>query len=372
AHQIAFHPLSENTNRSESEVLKRLKDYISYRLNVVASHVIAGLMHTAASPDTHKKIGGPKVAEYMRGLGEVKEKTFTQTDKILKSMSKNPDRRLVNIYLKHGSRDSKTTFARQAIVSFPIFDQFENDNREIWGHKLSITERDSLLKLLEYVFGDEEKRELYSYGSNNLDAPYFHALLHAFAKMAQRFNELNELHKKHLPHAKDDLFKLEWVPMIDEIGLYRGMIPSLAENEGEIIQVEENLTDPASCQAASIFNDPAPQASPAQEAQTGAFSDRRATPARTTEQAQSSGGGALDAFRKQFERQPAKAPNAFDLQAQRDQAGGFRRGFGGQTPSTNAFSGFQRHEDNDTFNTRLRGFNGPNQVFQPGRRTRSL
>src|SRR5690606_14006964 len=126
-------------------------------------------------------------------------------------------------------------------------------------------------------------------------------------------NELNELHKKHLPHAKDDLFKLEWVPMIDEIGLYRGMIPSLAENEGEIIQVEENLTDPASSQAASIFNDPAPQASPAQEAQTGAFSDRRATPARTTEQAQSSGGGALDAFRKQFERQPAKAPNAFDL-----------------------------------------------------------
>ena len=241
---IAFHPMGEKINRGESEVLKALKDYIYLQLNKVGWAVINDLVKAAADNEKIKKVG-PESEQYLKVVGGADSKTVEALTAVSKATSKDPNRRLISIYLKHGS-SGKEGFARQAIVTFPVMDEFENDETSIFGVKMSKKAKSTLQKVFEYVLGDEGVRKSYSFGSNNLEAPYFHCLLNSFYKVAARLNHLVKLHEKLLDDVSELRFGLEWAEYIDQLALFRGIIPTQPGNEGKVIGEEaDTLKDQA-------------------------------------------------------------------------------------------------------------------------------
>jgi hypothetical protein len=257
-HRIAFHPLCEKINRTESPVLKLLKDVIGVRIDSIEKTLIKSLMHTAVSPALHKGIGGPKPAAYLRLLPDVTEKTYKVLCKILDQIAK-PEYRLVNFYLKFGG-DLELNASRTCVVSFPIYDDLDDtENKTVFGVPCDLKEKKKIKALLDYVFGDETVRATYSYGSSNPEAPFFHALLNSYAKVAAQINKLTEIHSKRLKEDVADFdimtIDLDWVPELENFNQFRGMVPSLEGNAGGAEVAKESV---ASAVPARAYTRPAP------------------------------------------------------------------------------------------------------------------
>lgn len=234
-----FHPMAEAANMGESGVLKMLKDIIMLRCMYVIQSLVDDLGHVAASHDKHKKLGS-KAARFLDGLGDFDDSSYKALQDVLKNIGREPDKRLFSIFLKRSSRDDDT-FIRKAVVSFPIFDELDNgDLKTLFGVKMprTSTKVDKMMikRLFEYVLGDQETRALYSYGSMDKEAPYLHALLTAFYKIATQTNRLVTIHRKHLKDPDALMMGLEWADFLDNFALYRGVIPPQRGNKGESLK----------------------------------------------------------------------------------------------------------------------------------------
>lgn len=323
---IAFHPMGEKINRGESEVLKALKDYVYLQVNKVGWAILTDLIKAAADNEKIKKVG-PEAEHYLKAVGGADAKTVEALAAVGKATSKDPNRRLISIYLKHGS-SGKEGFARQAIVSFPIMDEFENEEPVIFGVRMSKKAKVTLQKLFEYVLGDEDIRKSYSFGSNNLEAPYFHSLLNSFYKLATRFNHLTKLHEKLLTDPADLSFGLEWAEYIDQLALFRGVVPTQPGNEGKILGEEE---DRLKEQAKDIYSrkreEPVDLPWDADDRRTG-LNDRRVGMSDRREEPRSSSGDTIgfEEFKQQFNRREEPRRGGFFREEPRNS---FARQFAG-------------------------------------------
>lgn len=297
--RTAFHPLCEKINRTESAVLKLLKDVISLRIDNTYCAIAKSLMHTAASPELHKKMGGPKAASYLKNVPNVTEKTYKVLCKILDA-TKKPEYRLVNFYLKHGAVGD-TGASRTCVVSFPIYDDLEDDEvGTVFGVKCDAKEKKNIIALLNYIFGDAETRELYTYGSTNPEAPYFHSLINSFYKLASRSNVLVETHKKYMEDTDALMIPLDWAESLDSFALFRGMIPSLDGNEGAVIVAADTqaraFNRPGVAEVAAAkqaAKEPLPWEAASSRPAPGDVASRRDT---------SQSSDPMEAFRNQFQR----------------------------------------------------------------------
>lgn len=295
--RVAFHPLCEKITRGErgeSPVLKLLKDAVGLKVDTVFIALIDVLMHTAASPDTHKKIG-PKAAEYLKLLPDANEKSYKSVKKILDACKNSPQYRLVNFYLKHGGEEGAS---RTCVVSFPIFDELDDaSTKEIFGVKIDAKDKARLKALLTYVF-TEDYAEVFSYGSNNPEAPYLHALLTSFYKVATQANKLLERHKKHV----DDIepIDISWAECLDTFSLFRGMIPALEGNEGLVGKKDEVVED----RTVRAYARPA-----VEDADTPPWDDTPAKPVRSGagEVAEVSSDDPMARFRGSFKREEKRS-----------------------------------------------------------------
>ena len=233
-HVVAFHPLSENVLRGESPVLKKLRVLMNLRVTYVMSKLLERLLDIAADHDYHKKLS-PTAAEFLTRVPNADEKTVKALDKILDSLELTGDRRLVSIYLKRGGQLGGDKFSRVAVTSFPILDQFETDDHEIFGVKMRGKDKETIANLFNYLIPNGNNLELYSAGSNSATAPYFHCLVQAYVKLAKRLNAVVRVFKKHLEHADELTIGTDWETLIEDLSIYRDLIPSLSGNEGEVV-----------------------------------------------------------------------------------------------------------------------------------------
>lgn len=126
---------------------------------------------------------------------------------------------------------------RSCLVHFPIFEDLAKEDLSVFGSKIpSKKAKARLAKLFEIVFGDEETRESFSYGSRNMDAPYLHALLTVHVRLSEHFNALVATHAKILGEELTTLLTtpLDWVPMLEEFNIMRNMVPPQMGNEGAV------------------------------------------------------------------------------------------------------------------------------------------
>ena len=243
---IVFHPLSENITRSESEVLKAMRDTIMYQLTVRSVTLLTEMARVAATPSEHKRLDAAS-QRYMKKLGDFDERAYETVRKGLVRVGPEPEKRLISIALRKGKQADGVL--RRASYKFPVLESVLGDDPDLLGVKYpSKKARQAIRTLFEVVLGDEATRASFDYGSKNLTAPYFDALMNAFFNMANHLNQVIETHRKLLGKAVDSdgnvldhdaaddlLFDLSWYEGMDNLVEMRKLVPPQEGNEGNII-----------------------------------------------------------------------------------------------------------------------------------------
>lgn len=273
---MAFHPLGENVYRGESPVLKKLKSYVSFRLNSTAIVLLQQLVEIAANKDMHQHLT-PKQSGLLDVLPKATAKTVKAVEKLTENINTNSPKKPVNIYLKHGGKYNGEDCSRLAVTNFPIMEEEDSPDNTVYGTKFSSRKDfNAFFSLMEYVFPKCRELEVYNYGSRNMEAPYFDALMHAFIKVAKQLNKVTRLFRKHLDNPDDMLIDVKWEDKLDDLSEYRGLIPGLEGNDGELSvadkeaaqHAEQHATPTPAPEAPSPFAAPAPTQQPPWDTQT--------------------------------------------------------------------------------------------------------
>lgn len=229
---IGYNPFAEKLTRGESPVLKFTKDAITLRLNDLFGVVLKHMLTIAADPALQKRVG-PKVADLLKACPEANEKTIAKLDRLIDAVRRQPQHNFIAMYLKHGGENGAS---RTCVVSFPVLEELNNEEAtEIFGVKFtSAKDKDKgrIKGLIEQALGELES---YTYGSDSPEAPYFHALLTSYYKVASQINGLLTKYKKVIEGADELKIDLSWVEGLDEFHKFRGQIPSLEGNEGVVL-----------------------------------------------------------------------------------------------------------------------------------------
>lgn len=232
---LIYHPLSENITRSESDMIKAMRDIIMYKLTVTAVALITELGRVAATDSEHKRLDAPS-SEYLKKMRDMDEKSYEFLKKLIMRIGREPEKRLISISLRKG--DQADGVRRMVKFKFPVIEQLVDDDKEVLGLKYpSKKARANVIALFEIVLGDLETRAEYDYGSKNLTAPYFHSLMTGFANIATRLNDVVKRHKKLLGAelVEQLTIDLSWQEAMDDLSELRKKVPPQEGNEGAII-----------------------------------------------------------------------------------------------------------------------------------------
>lgn len=227
---IGFHPLAENIMYGESIVLKSLKSYIEYSVNERLSLLITDLVTIAADPASRKKLGS-KGAGLFKALPNIDIKFADTVKKIIGKVGGSNENKFINIFLTHGGWQG-IDGTRTAVVTMPVFDE-DNSNGTVFGVKLRKADIAPWRNLMVLLLGDPEKapKELSS-GTFTKIAPFLHALLTSFNKLATLINGHVKRYSKQLENADDLTYSIDWEKGLDIFDQYVGDIPSLTGNTG--------------------------------------------------------------------------------------------------------------------------------------------
>ena len=230
---IGFHPISENSIRSESAVLKKLRAMITWRITEVTTLLMHQIMSLAADNKNQERLP-PSLLEVLEVISDVDAKTVTALNKVIDVINPVGEHRLVSIYLKKSGKYRGEKYSRVAVCNFPLAETFtDGEDMKIFNVKMTRKkDKKMIAALFNYLLPDNDDLDEYSYGSNNMLAPYFHALCHSFAKVAKQLNSKTKLFKKYLDDADSMMIDLSWVKELDDLSKYNDIIPPLEGNKG--------------------------------------------------------------------------------------------------------------------------------------------
>ena len=242
---IVYHPLSENITRSESDMIKSLRDQIMFKLTVTAVQLISELGRVAATESEHGLLDKASL-KYLKQVPDMDVRTYEFMKKVMVRIGPEPEKRLISISLRKGSTDG---VLRAAKFKFPVLDELLSNDKDLLGVKYpSKKARATVTALFEFVLGDEDTRAGYDYGSKNMTAPYFHALMIGFSQIAGHLNDIIKKHRKLLGKVIDDdgietshwladdlHIDLDWLDSMDDLANLRRKVPPQEGNEGRVI-----------------------------------------------------------------------------------------------------------------------------------------
>lgn len=235
---LAFHPLSENLLRGESEVLKFIRTMVRFRLSSTASQLMSELMGIAADPERHKELK-PKQAEFLKQVQNANDKTESLVN--TKLLSRHFDD-LLNIYLKRGGQFKGEEYRRVAAVSFPIWDELNAKGKMIYDIDCgSVKNKKTIASMFEFIFPNPDDQNQWSAASNETVAPYFQALMQCYARVAHHLNALVHKYRKHLQFPDMLKIPLDWVVALEHLPDWKGLIAPLPGNEGATMKGEREV-----------------------------------------------------------------------------------------------------------------------------------
>lgn len=240
---IPFHPLSENEYRGESPVIKFLRGSIQYRILDMLSFMIETLSNIAADTGTHRTLKA-ELKKFLQVVPDADATFLSTVEKVLKKVQLEGPDMLYHVYLKRGGSIKGEKYSRVAIVSFPFMTQLK-ETGTVFGVKFRKKDIPTFENLINYILYGKNKPdpEYYSYGSHDLYAPYFDALIGAYHRIATR---LKELAFKFRSKITDDVEltnmqpDMEWYEMMDQLPVLRNIIPTLKDAEGAPVVGQED------------------------------------------------------------------------------------------------------------------------------------
>lgn len=240
---IPFHPLSENEYRGESPVIKFLRGSIQYRVLEMLSFMIGKLASIAADTGSHRTLKAD-LKKFLQIVPDADEAFLRSVEKILGKVQLEGNNMLYHVYLKRGGTIKDEKYSRAAIVTFPFMQQLK-ETGTVFGVKLRKKDIPTFESLINYIlFGtNAADPESYSYGSHDLYAPYFDALVGAYHRIASRLKELAYKFRSRITDEEELAMMqpdMEWYDMMNQLSVLRNIIPPLKDAEGAPVAGQED------------------------------------------------------------------------------------------------------------------------------------
>lgn len=235
---VAFHPMSEQAHRGESEIIKRMRQLIRARFNHTGVVLIEFLARLAAENSKHKRLGA-KASEFLTLLPKANEKTAETVGKILDKVGEDNSQTLVNLYLKRPGVYKGQKYHRVCVVTFPVFSAMDDEARTIFGVKCNVGDYTAIKNLFHYVFNysqddeDTERHETYNYATNSQTTPYLECLYGSWFKLAKRMNQIIRLFQNvGGPEISSLEFDTSWESELENLASYQRLLEPLEYNMG--------------------------------------------------------------------------------------------------------------------------------------------
>lgn len=240
---IPFHPLSENEYRGESPVIKFLRGAVHCRVLEMFSFLIGELASIAADTGSHRTLKA-ELKKFLQVVPDADEVFLKSVEKVLSKCKLEGNDMLYHVYLKRGGTIKGEKYSRVAIVSFPFMEQLK-ETGTVFGVKFRKKDIPTFENLINYILFGKHKSdaEYYSYGSHDLYAPYFDALIGAYHKIALRLKELAYKFRSRITDESELAMMqpdLEWYEMMNQLSVLRNIIPSLKDAEGAPVAGQED------------------------------------------------------------------------------------------------------------------------------------
>ena len=279
---MAFHPLSENVARGQSAVLRYLVKSVRSRITYKLVNVALNLCKIACESEYQNRLS-TSWNEFFKGVADADDKTMSNFAKTI-SAALDHQSGLVSFYLRNRSKIGETEYLRTALVNFKIIDEIET------GKPYGVTIRKKDIKIFKAiiltVFPEADVKDKYSVGVTNDVAPYFVAIMTAYANMASHLNEIIIL----LKALDSDVDKIptDFTTALQGLSALKREIPPLDGNIGKVLKnsdEEEATTAQAAPEQKATDNLP-PWSTPKEETQANAaanplqqVTNRQAAPA---------------------------------------------------------------------------------------------
>lgn len=266
--RVAFHPLSENTGRGESEVMERLRALLNHRLNTVFPLIMISLLRLGTSPKMHERLN-PEQGEFLSVVKNANEKTIADFEAILKAMpAATPTKQFINLGLRRSANIDGKSYFRAGVVHFPFYELIAKGEDKPHGVTIRKKDYPVLQALMDYILPHQGEAHFYSRGSNSRIAPTIDAVMKAMLAVAGPLNDVVERFADFIP--QDLLIPTDWAeqfenlePLLPEIR----DLPMLRGNEGHHpqegapVSAQAQVGQPA--QTPTVAMRPAPVAQPA-------------------------------------------------------------------------------------------------------------
>lgn len=235
--EIPFHPLCENPQRGESDVVKMVLESAVANLNVSLLGVLVHLYTDVVSIDDTKKL----TTEQAELLPFVSSSGKNLRKAILGLVGKidmsDDQHSLLTCVLRRRCPLGDVKYERVCVVRFPFADMDRKDTP--YGLK-TVAEFDTLRGLLDFVLPGWENDDAWSVGTNSFVAPYFTSVMMMYGKLGKRLNEVIDQYRDVSPalanyYAPGIEKVMEMIERPGHLENLRDAIPALGDsNKGHV------------------------------------------------------------------------------------------------------------------------------------------
>lgn len=229
-----FHPMSENVIRKESVVFKFLRRLVVINSTSLILETMQDLLHILCNKDTHSTLDPITQLPLLRCAPEADKDLKEKFEKIIDKIDPTGDNSFLSAVILRGKSLKDKDYTRIAKISFPLYMALEEpENNQVYGVKMRKKDITALKNLIGYVLPElPNDPDFYSTGSRSGTAPSLHALLGSYAKLIQAVNAVRR-------NFGQEEVKLGWLDELNDFGSFRGLIPKLPGNDGEVLEGEE-------------------------------------------------------------------------------------------------------------------------------------
>lgn len=243
---VIFHPLSENVLLGESPVIREFRAFMMDNLHALILETVDTMIKIAQDADVVAQLS-PTQAELLKSAAGADENTIKNWKSIMRrAESRGSVNRVITIFLKRGGEVNGKVYKRAAIVNFNLYNELTDGKLNIFGVKIRKMDASLYTKVIEAIIDDVAIIDKYSVGSDSLVAPYFDALVKAYAGVLKTINRVTWNLRKPIKelkgvdlHVKDDFSEL-----LEDLLQYRDILPSLRCNDGTRTKETEKVKQP--------------------------------------------------------------------------------------------------------------------------------
>lgn len=243
---VIFHPLSENVLLGESPVIRELRAFMMDNLHALILETADAMIKIAQDSEMVAKLS-PTQAELLKCAAGADETTIKNWKSIMRrAESRGSVNRVITIFLKRGGEIQGKSYKRAAIVNFNLYHELTDGKLNIFGVKVRKSDITLYTKVIEAIIDDVAIIDKYSVGSDSLVAPYFDALIKAYAGVIKTINKVTWNLRKPIKELKGiELYvKDEYSELLEDLLQYRDILPSLPYNDGARTKETEKAKTP--------------------------------------------------------------------------------------------------------------------------------